>query len=335
MIGPSNASTLAQLWVRQVGAVNGSPALAGGGIDVLGTTPTEATQVSALNPTSGVSIWTRTLVGTFGAQTGATLDQGSLYFGTGDYVLHSLNSQTGATRWSMPVGGIPSNAAVSGGLVYVAANTFVLALNARTGAKVWRSVSLKGPVVGTPTVSNGLVYEAGWPRLYALNAATGKVVWTYKTGGAIEFSSAVIAGGLVYVASGDMYLYAVDAATGVLAWKSSLGPQLFSAPPSPSVADGVVFASGNGAIQAFDATIGSPIWSTTIANFAGSPVVANGVVYAAGGDEGGLYALDEASGALLWSYFTGGIVGDPIVANGLVYAGSADRNLFAFGLPAG
>ena len=61
-----------------------------------------------------------------------------------------------------------------------------------------------------------------------------------------------------------------------------------------------------------------------------SPVVEDGIVYAASTDHS-LYALDAATGRSLWSAVTGGqIVSSPAVANGMVYVGSADYNLNAF-----
>jgi len=62
-----------------------------------------------------------------------------------------------------------------------------------------------------------------------------------------------------------------------------------------------------------------------------SPSVANGVVYASGGDN--LYALDAGTGAFLWKYTTGNSIdSSPAVVNGMVYVGSGDGHLYAFGL---
>ena len=64
----------------------------------------------------------------------------------------------------------------------------------------------------------------------------------------------------------------------------------------------------------------------------GSPVVANGVVYA-GSDDNSVYALNARTGAKLWSYATGKPVqSSPAVANGMIYVGSEDGKIYAFGL---
>jgi len=71
-------------------------------------------------------------------------------------------------------------------------------------------------------------------------------------------------------------------------------------------------------------------WTYTPAS--NSPVVANGIVYAASTNSQNheIYALDARTGALLWSYTTGGRVYDsPAVSNGAVYFGADDGYIYA------
>jgi glucose dehydrogenase len=75
---------------------------------------------------------------------------------------------------------------------------------------------------------------------------------------------------------------------------------------------------------------------TGAAGIGSSPVVANGVVYAAA-DESNLYALNADTGAVLWTY-SGDAFGSitPAVANGLVYiAGWLDGSLYALNASTG
>jgi outer membrane protein assembly factor BamB len=62
----------------------------------------------------------------------------------------------------------------------------------------------------------------------------------------------------------------------------------------------------------------------------GTPVVANGVVYAA---TEGAFAMRAKTGEILWSYPLGMVNTDPIVVNGVVYVGDFDGNIYAFGCP--
>jgi outer membrane protein assembly factor BamB len=75
-----------------------------------------------------------------------------------------------------------------------------------------------------------------------------------------------------------------------------------------------------------------PIGTTSVA-FA-VPVVANGVVYAAGTDV--LYAIDASTGSILWNSggtISGIIAAAPTIVNGRLYVAAWDGHVYAFGLP--
>jgi outer membrane protein assembly factor BamB len=75
-------------------------------------------------------------------------------------------------------------------------------------------------------------------------------------------------------------------------------------------------------------------WQTSIGASGNSvPSVANGVVYASGSNT--LYALDASSGSILWnsgSSVGNEIVAEPTVVNGRVYVTAWDGKMYAFGL---
>src|SRR5271166_69570 len=81
-------------------------------------------------------------------------------------------------------------------------------------------------------------------------------------------------------------------------------------------------------------------WSHRTKYAAGSPTVANGVVYfgtnGQNGGDGSLYALKAKTGAELWSYHSGPIYqSSPAVANGVVYIGNTNGNLYALNASTG
>ncbi len=86
---------------------------------------------------------------------------------------------------------------------------------------------------------------------------------------------------------------------------------------------------------ALNAASGSIIWQTNVGFeiFESSPAVANGVVYA-GGQGFNLYVMDALTGHLLKTLTTGGPLGfsSPVVVNGKVYVGSFDKELHVWGL---
>jgi eukaryotic-like serine/threonine-protein kinase len=111
----------------------------------------------------------------------------------------------------------------------------------------------RGAVLSSPVVADGVVYVGSQDHnVYALSAAIAppeRVVWIFGTGGPV-FSSPAVADGVVYVGSDDGSVYAVTVATAP--------PPLGGGPPSRSPAK---------------------IWSFPTGGGAGSPAVADGVVY--------------------------------------------------------
>jgi outer membrane protein assembly factor BamB len=84
----------------------------------------------------------------------------------------------------------------------------VYALDAKTGALLWKLHPPGCCVISSPAVANGVVYVGSDDgNLYALNARTGVKLWSYATGGAV-FSSPAVANGVVYVGSDDGNVYA-------------------------------------------------------------------------------------------------------------------------------
>jgi outer membrane protein assembly factor BamB len=96
---------------------------------------------------------------------------------------------------------------------------------------------------------------------------------------------------------------------------------------TPAVANGVVYAVANEGLFAFNAATGQPLWHTFSGAGTGGLTVANGVVYV---DAGYLYAVNAATGQQLWSapissYFQAMAA----VANGVVYKGGLDGFMYA------
>jgi outer membrane protein assembly factor BamB len=196
----------------------------------------------------------------------------------------------------------------------------VYALDARTGARVWRTPTRQefdsdvgaGPTVSAPGTNgfpDGAVYVAGKDRvLYAMNLRTGAIIWQFDIAAdspAAEDptrSTAALVGKRVYLGYGDG-MYAVDAVTGKAAskpglWKTSSGAPILS---SPAVSG----ASGDRVVLAGDV---------------------NGVVR----------GLDLLTGAERWSFDTGGLIyASPAVSGGKVFITSGDGFLYAFGLGGG
>jgi outer membrane protein assembly factor BamB len=102
--------------------------------------------------------------------------------------------------------------------------------------------------------------------------------------------------GDVYLSSQDATLVALDPTTGSERWRFATGAHRLT---PPVVADGLAYSFDDmGTLYAVDATTGAERWRVETGMAFAAPVVAGGVVYAAGG--GHLYALDAASGTERW-----------------------------------
>ncbi|MFE5330532.1 PQQ-binding-like beta-propeller repeat protein [Embleya sp. NPDC056575] len=219
-----------------------------------------------------------------------------------------------------------AGAAVANGVVYVAGDDNVYALDAATGAKKWSHATTR-PVDRSPTVIDGVVYVCDdGTTVYALDAVGGAQRWTASTDGSLT-SAVVAADDVVYV--GDLgRVYAFRAATGSTKWSTLV---ISGVAMHPAAAGDLVYVSTgfDGYVVALDAGSGTRQWSSRVDRPLSSPLVANGVVYVAG-DDGMVHAFDAAAGSKKWSVAAGrGQCTAPAVAGGLVYVGSADNNVYA------
>jgi outer membrane protein assembly factor BamB len=204
------------------------------------------------------------------------------------------------------------------------------------------------------TVVDGVVYSGGLSEyIYAIDKDTGELKWKYYEKKA-EFTSPSVANGVVYVGrlnkSTDLthYLYAIDASSGKLMWRTKLSEPIYAFwSGSPTVSDGIVYIGsvykylGNvdDYLYAIDAVNGEIQWcykfEGTIENF--PPLVADGVVYFAGGEDYGdnLYAINAENGEFMWQCKADTIKSTPTAVDGLIYAGISDGYLYALDAKSG
>jgi outer membrane protein assembly factor BamB len=243
-------------------------------------------------------------------------------------------------KWKNPIGsyvdGLTSAPAVAKGVVYFGSDDGnVYALNASTGAIIWKYATGQTFVPSSPAVVNGVVYVEGYfGTIFALDASTGAKLWSYNAEDASTTSSPAVVNGVVYFGGADNHVYALNANTGAKLWSFATGGSVDS---SPAVINGVVYVgSEDRNLYALNASTGALLWSFATGGYVdSSPAVANGVVYVGSWDTK-LYALNASTGAKLWSFATKGVVGpSPAVANGTVYIGSDDGDLYALNASTG
>lgn len=172
------------------------------------------------------------------------------------------------------------------GIVYAESDDqFAYALNAKTGALIWRTSPVGNTLMGNPLVSGGTVYlSAGSVGFNFSNVAKFKRTGQAIRGGGVSFSG----------------IYALDRHTGHLKWHFATRGE---AMPTPAI-DGhsLYFATGAGNIYALDVRTGKAIWKKAVGGMANmsAPAVVGGVVYVSMSVKPYLYALDGATGKILW-----------------------------------
>lgn len=230
---------------------------------------------------------------------------------TGAVTFKSLSFPTAPT-WSVNVGGGPSYALIADGEVIVTVDlgsgrgSELLALDQKTGSKVWGPVLISG--VTDPAYDNGRVfvvsnpYPNPAPNMQAYDAATGSLDWTTPLNMSSGSAGAPTArNGMVYI-SGLGALEALDESTGAVVWTNT-SPSSVDQEATPAVsADGVYIGSGCVASDLRPAT-GEVIWNDPADNcsgdFGGDPIVNNQLVYAA----------DEGVNGVVYNAETGAVAG--------------------------
>lgn len=208
----------------------------------------------------------------------------------------------GDGSWSSTATGFTlASPVVADGFMVTADNDGVVtAIRADSGELVWQ-VSLGSNVQGTPALARGRVFvPTVGNTLFALRLADGAMLWARNIGGMTLSSPAPLDGDIV-LAPGYPRLDVVrlSGETGAIVWESPAVMFQFSN-TAPAIGGGLaVFGSQQGHYYAFDVATGAFRWeyiADGTVNLA-APIILNGRVYMAGGDQSNyVHAVDAATG---------------------------------------
>jgi outer membrane protein assembly factor BamB len=281
-----------ELWKQATrGYCHSSPVLAGDRV-VVGSADGD---VYAFHARGGKRLWKRRTGGPVYAS--AAVAQGIAAIASGDGSVYGLDLESGAVRWkfTLPPGNssfAQSPAATDGERIYLGAwDTYVYALDAATGALVWRRQGTEksfaySPAIGGPAVGGGVVYiPANGNVLHAFDAATGETRWSYTSpGDKVGYSSPALVDGRIYIGClGDKgEVRCLSAADGKEVWTAATGSTIYDS--SPAVADGhVSIGSVKGLLNVLSAADGRIVAQHRLppGHFLSSPAAGNGWIYAA------------------------------------------------------
>jgi len=208
------------------------------------------------------------------------------------------------------------------GRIYVMdAEAHVIALDAQTGAKIWRvdlaerSRRDKDAFGGGLALSGGRLFvTSGYRFVAAVDPANGKVLWRTRVDAPIHGAPAVSGGRVMTISISDE-LQAYNAETGVQEWTYQALEEpariLKASSPTPA-GETIVAPFASGELVALRTANGNEEWSLTLSrtsrtnalseirDIAGRPVVYSGHVYA--GSHSGVFAdVDLRSGEAKWT----------------------------------
>jgi outer membrane protein assembly factor BamB len=135
--------------------------------------------------------------------------------------------------------------------------------------------------------------------------------------------------GVAYVGLASGRFFAVDAAEGTVRWSFTTDHAIYAAPQATN--DTIYMTSFDHYLYALDRATGTQKWKADLgAASAGTPAVADGLVYAATTFGHQLYAVDAATGAQRWTYATkDGVWGGPLARGGVLYITDLSGNVYA------
>jgi outer membrane protein assembly factor BamB len=154
--------------------------------------------------------------------------------------------------------------------------------------KLWQIDFGSESFVGYPIIANGIVVATAGRDLVALDEKTGKKIWSQTAPRGNGWVGPAYDNGMVFVDPKDTKgsknpgIYAFDEKTGKKLWSSLVPKQWgFSGPPTAAYGSVYVGASGDaGTFYAYDETTGKLQWSVAVADGDdSSPVVTPSAVY--------------------------------------------------------
>lgn len=188
---------------------------------------------------------------------------------------------------------------------------FVAALDAATGAEIWRR-DVGVPLRGSPTVAGGRVFAITQDnQMFVLNADTGEVEWSHfaiiEQAEILGASSPAVAGDTVVAGFSSGELYALRVENGLVLWQDTLSrtgrltalATLNDIDGNPVIHQGRVIAgSHSGRTVAIDFRTGERVWEINLGTIY-TPWVAGSYMYVVG-TQGSVVALSSSTGRVRW-----------------------------------
>jgi outer membrane protein assembly factor BamB len=308
---PSLAPPLAAIWsfapVDVTNSVN--PLIAGGRVYLAYSGLQSTTKLVALDKHTGATLWGPVDLAPDLQLQGQAYDGERVFTVDDTGLVQAFDAASGAAEWTYSVGGLDSAASPTAyrGIVYVAGNGAVTALDEATGQVRWRAPIVSADFLHPPAVTDdGVFVVAGCSDIYAFDRSTGSLLWHD-----LPTCDAVSEPPMVF--DRRIYISHEGAPTDTGIYDALDGGLIGSLPcfTPPAFDNGRAFSSLQNGLQAFDLASGLASWTFFGDGQVGLLAFAAGSTVYVGSATGMMFGVDEATGSPVWSTQVGGL-GTPL-----------------------
>jgi len=245
---------------------------------------------------------------------------GTLFVVDTEGTVRAFDAATGASRWTHTIEVVkdlqPANfgggASFFDGRVYATSGAGdVIALDANTGAEVWR-VKPGGPLRGAPTIAFNTVYVMTQDnQIYALSNTDGSLLWqetaASAASGVFGVAAPAAGQGTVIAGSSQGEVVAYRYENGRNLWSDALARTSISTQvgtltdvdADPIIDSGRVYALGQGGrMAAYELVTGQRIWELSLAGISTPAVVGEWAFTLT--DDSRLLAIARSTGKVRW-----------------------------------
>lgn len=226
-------------------------------------------------------------------------------------VLDSAYFRVPTAQW-----GFASSPVIHEGVVVVQCdvlkNSFIAAIDIKTGKEIWRTPRDEYPTWSTPTIHEAgdktQILVNGFKHIGGYDFKSGKEIWKMKGGGDIPVPTPVVASGLVFIngahgrmspiyavklnAKGDISLKGLERSNKYIAWSILRGGAYMQTPLI--YGDYLYNLRGNGSLSCFKAKTGEHVYKEKLGHmdtFSASGVAADGKCYFSS-ESGQIYVVE-------------------------------------------
>lgn len=324
--GSSLVPPLTMKWKRDLTSAGVTsisyPLIAQGMVYITVTTSNSTESLLALDETTGATVWSADVTGTYGFAN-AAYDAGKVFVVNYDGLMQAFNATTGSPLWSVALPGqysFTSPPTAQLGIVYTGGSGTggtVYALRENTGALAW-TASVENGDHSSPAIFKDSVYVSyTCPQAYSFQGQTGQLLWHYSDdceGGGGK--TPVLYEGRLYVRD-----YLFGSVNGlILNGRTGAVVDQFDSDRPPAFIKGIGVYLQSGTLRGVNITNQSVLWSFAgSGNLTSAPLIVKGTIYI-GASSGLLYGLN-VRGQQVWSTQVGAAIPAPDEHNATLITG--------------